>query len=207
MWFKQPLLKLSIFFAILLLMGIFLVRRYQETTNPEQNKSVNQPQVLTDQSQESEMHSGDGTMTLIERTEAESGQPQTASFFVADIVDKEKRNERLIFTKTIEQGKEISIHHNSWSPDNKYVLLQEKDQNGNLNFLVLKASGEAFADKEQYLDVGALFKEKITGYLLNNATGWASPIFVNVTTTAEDGGKKGPSYWFDVTARNFWGHR
>lgn len=202
----MPFLKLAIPFTLLVLAGVFVAWRSQKIADPEQNNSSNQPQELSVQMQESEQHAPDGTATLIQRTETKPGQPQTASFFVADIVDKEKAEERLIFTKTVAPGGEIVIHHNAWSPDNAYVALQETDQNGNLNFLVLKASGEPFADGEQYLDVAAIFQEKFPDYFMKDATGWASEIFFNVTTT-DEAGAKGPSYWFDVTARNFWGHR
>ena len=203
---KRPLLKLAIPFALLLLAGVFVAWRSQKITDPEANQSVQQPQELAAQLQESEVHASDGTVTLIQRTEMKPGQSSTAAFFVADIVDKEKTDERLIFTKTIEPGEEISIHHNAWSPDNNYVALEEKDQDGNLNFLIFKGSGEPFADGEQFLDVGAIFEEKLPNYFMKDATGWASPIFFNVITT-DEAGAKGPSYWFDVAARNFWGHR
>ena len=203
---KQPFLKLAIPFVLLVLTGTFLVWRSQKAANPDSNQSFNQPQELSARIQESEVHASDGTMTLIQRTEVEPDESQTASFFVADIVDKQNTNERLIFTKTVEPGEEILIHHNAWSPDNKYVALQEENSNGNLNFLILKASGEPFADGETYLDVGAIFEEKLPDYSMKDATGWTSETYFNVTTTDEDGAK-GPSYWFDVTARNFWGHR
>jgi hypothetical protein len=156
--------------------------------------------------QETEQHAGDGTMTLIERLEIEPDQSQTAAFFVAKLVDKQKTDERQIFTRAVAPGGEIIIHHNSWSPDNAYVALQEQDPNGTLNFLVLKVSGEPFADGEPYRDVGAVFAEKLPNYSMKDATGWASGTFFNVITT-DEAGAKGPSYWFDVTARNFWGHR
>lgn len=156
--------------------------------------------------QESELHSIDGTMTLIMRTNSKGNESRTYSFFVADIKDKNKENERLLFTKTVDAKEEIILPHNSWSPDKKYLFLKEKDKNGKLNFFILKVSGENFADGEQYLNVGDLFTQKKIAYKLDDATGWASPIFLNVTTITDDG-KKGPSYWFDISSHNFWGHQ
>lgn len=202
--FKNSLLKSFIFLVLLLILGILLVKYYQKTAIKEQTKNLQTPQELLAQPQKTEVHSSDGTMTLKMSKKLEKNQSLTYSFFTASLSGKDTK-EQLLFTRTLGSGSEMSIPPNSWSPDRKYVFLKEKDKNGNLNFLVLKASGEFFANNEQYLDVGTLFIEKKTGYNLYDATGWASPTFLNIMTV-NDASKKGPSYWFDIDARAFWGH-
>lgn len=202
MHLKYSLLKIFIFFIILFFVGVFLVGRYQKTVSREKNNYLPQPQELISQPQKSEVHSSDGTMTLIMQIDRQKDQSQTYSFFVANITGKDK-NERLLFTKTIGSKGEIRVPLNSWSPDNKYVFLKEKSENGQLNFLVLKAAGESFTNGEQYLDIGAILKQKKTEYFLYDITGWVSPIFLNVITTDENATKNGPSYWFNVNSGTF----
>lgn len=204
---KKPKLKYLIIFIILILVGIFLFIGYQVINKTKVNTTLDKPQELISQSQESELHSPDGTMTLIMRTNSQNNESQTYSFLVADIKGKDKKgNERLLFTKTIDPKEEMILPYNSWSPDKKYVFLKEKDKNGKLNFFIAKVSGGSFADGGQFLDVGAFFTQKKIAYKLNDATGWASPTFLNITTIGDDA-KKGPSYWFDINSLAFWGHQ
>jgi hypothetical protein len=205
---KHFLLLGLIFFTLVFFGGIFLTMRSNPTTDKsaggeQDNNSLAQAQQLVEQPQEISVHSGNGAVTLIMKTRPEATQT-TYSFFVSDIspVSGDK-NERLLFTKIIGSKGEMSVSPNTWSPDNKYVFVQEKDENDRINFLILKASGEVFADNERHLDVGALLSQRKTGYFLANATGWVSPTFLNVTTTDANTAKKGPSYWFDVTSRSF----
>lgn len=203
--FKHSLSKGLIFLVFLLLVGILLAKYYQKKPIKDKNSSLKNPQELLAQPQKTEIHSSDGTMTLKMSKKLEKNQSLTYSFFTAPLSGKDTK-EQLLFTRTLGSGSEMSILPNSWSPDRKYVFLKEKDKNGNLNFLVLKASGEFFSNNEQYLDVGILFIEKKTRYNLYDATGWASPTFLNIMTV-NDASKKGPSYWFDIDARAFWGHQ
>ncbi len=201
---KRYLPKVLVPLVVCLLVVGLVTILYPQSVGPEPGNqlkdNLDQTPPLTDQPLSDEVHCGDGSMTLIRKIEFQSGQPQTYSFRVASLTGQD-RNERQIFSMTAEAGKELSIHLNSWSPDNKYVFLQEKDQAGNLNYLVFKASGEPFANNELFLDVGAFFKQKLPKYSLREATGWASPIFVNIATN------EGPAYWFDVQSLAFWGHR
>ncbi|OGD62162.1 hypothetical protein A2160_01250 [Candidatus Beckwithbacteria bacterium RBG_13_42_9] len=204
--FKLPLLIVSLF-LVAFAVGAFLQKYYSKADQPRpNNSSLNQPEKLAAQAQRSEIRSGDGTVTLISKVESKPDQSQDYSFFVANLSGNDQ-TERLIFTRTLAAGGNISLPGNSWSPDNKYLFLKEKDQTGSINFLVLKASGEAFADGEQYLDVISQFSQKMPGYLLQDATGWASPTLLNITTMTENGTKKGPSYWLEVTSGAILMHR
>lgn len=203
---KHFLLLGLILFTLVFAGGIFLTARRPAIDKPTagENNNLAQAQQLPEQPQVISVHSGDGMVTLVMKVTAENNQTHTYSFFVADISSTSKdTSERLLFTKTVGPKGEMSVSQNTWSPDNKYVFLREKDENGRLNFLIFKASGETFANAEKYIDVGVLLDQRKTGYLLSNATGWVSPIFLNVTTTDENSAKKGPSYWFDVISRSF----
>jgi hypothetical protein len=170
---------------------------------PPRNQSTEKADHTTPPAEQllsNEVHSGDGTMTLIRKVELKSGQPQTYTFHVVHLTGADKK-ELPLFTRAAAAGPELSIPLNSWSPDNKYLYLQEKDTAGQFNYLVFKATGEPWADGEPYLDVRSYFTKKLPKSTLREATGWASPIFLNVVTN------EGAAYWFDVTALAFWGHR
>ncbi len=188
---KKLVLGVIVFLVVVIVMeGVWLAIWGQKTSNKELSKFI-------DQSYKSELQSPDGKMVLTMRREGQKNQPQTYTF---------KVGERLIFARILESSGEMAIPHNSWSPDNKYVFVQEKDESGQVIFLVLKTSGEAFKNGDQYLNVSALFDQKMKGLLLRDATGWASPTLVNIETS-KDETKKGPSYWFDVDSRSFLQHR
>lgn len=189
-----------IFFILVIFIGTLLVMRYQKTKNDIVMKQlVLLPSETPTLAQQSEIHSSDGTMNLIMQTETKKDQPKNYSFFVADISGE---NKRLLFTKTTGLQEKMSLPLNSFSPDNKYLYLEEKKP-GFVDVLVFKVSGETFANGEQYLDVGQLLAKSKAGYHINHVTGWVSPIFIQINTIKDDL-TKGPSYWFDVESHAFW---
>lgn len=194
---KRPLLKSLVVFFVLVFLGAFLIWPYQKPKNPPQNNLLDKSGVSANQLQESEVSSSDGKMKLIMRVEEGKDKVKTYSFFTVDISGK---NRKTLFTKTVSLGGEMSIPRNSWSPDNKYLFLIENEE-GSTNVLVFKASGEIFQNSQQYLDLRALFKSK-AGYSINNATGWASPTLIYVTTLSDDS-TKGPTFWFDLSSHSF----
>ncbi len=193
---RQPLLKSLIPFFVLVFIGVFLLFPFQKSKNTAQNTLLNKPEVSASQPQESEVYSSDGKVKLLMRVE-EKNQVKTYSFFTIDTANK---NRKTLFTKTVSSGGEMLLPHNSWSPDNKYLFLIENEE-GSFNVLVFKASGEVFQNGQQYLDLRALFKSK-AGYLINNATGWASPTLIYVMTIS-DKSTKGPTFWFDLSSHTF----
>ena len=205
MSFKNSLPTVMALLVVMLLAGGLVVIFYPKTLPPAVNNQL-KTNIFRPASPSpalpvvSEVHSGDGTMTLIRKIESPADQSPTYSFTVANLAGVDKK-EHLIFSQSVMPGADISIPANTWSPDNKYLFLQTKDVAGHLNYLAFKASGEPFAQDVPYLDVGAFFAQKLPKYSLLEATGWASPIFINVKTN------EGPAYWFDVQARAFWGHR
>lgn len=145
------------------------------------------------------VHSGDGTAQLIMRKANQKDGSILYSFFVANSSSK---IERTLFTKNIPTSDTMIIPANTWSPDNKYVFLRENNSNP-FNIFVFKASGETFADEEQYLDLTALFEKRNLPYTMADVTGWDSETLLHVHTTAKEKNSRGPSFWFDVTDRAF----
>ncbi len=142
-----------------------------------------------------EVHASDGTMNLtLVKNRTSYGTDESLS--VSDISGGNKHQ---IFQKTYTNGG-ITLPANSWSPDNKYVFVEESGSNP--TFLVMKATGEPFADGQAAIDVGAQFAEKLKDLKLKTITGWADMTLLIVTTTKEDG-TRGGTYWFDVSYRNF----
>ena len=154
------------------------------------------PEVIEVESTVGEASSLEGTMKLIlKKMVDKNNQTQTYSFISSD-------SSSPIFTKTVGLSQSMAIPANSWSPDNKYVFVEEKNEQGEKNYLVLKASGEPFTDGQQYYDVKSLFMAKKTQYTLDKITGWASSNLLIITTLTEQS-TKGPSYWFEVPSKAF----
>lgn len=118
----------------------------------------------------------------------------TYSFYTQD-------NPQSIFTKTVSSKDSMDIPDNSWAPGENYIFI-EQTTNGVKDYYVLKTNREAFADGQQFLDVGALFAARNLGYNFNGATGWADQSLLIVETTNLDG-STGPSYWFEMPEGSF----
>lgn len=182
--------------GILLVVGaIVLVMSYQNTSLP-------QPPVLQKPTptpaQNREVHSADGKMSLAMTGEGKKDGPKKYSFFVSEVLGK---NKKTLFEQTVEATASMMLSPNSWSPDNKYLFIQQK-QGSIIDSFVFKASGEPFANEVQYLDVRALFEGHKTKYTFKDATGWDDPVLLHVTTML-DANTKGPSYWFEVPSKAF----
>lgn len=144
---------------------------------------------------------GKATVVLQRTADRESGM-QTYAFIA-------NNSSSPLFTKTLPPRTSMSLPANSWSPDNKYLFIGEENEQGEKNYFVLKASGEPFTNDQQYLDVGTLFAAKKLKYTLDEATGWASPTLLILTTKKAEGpesdrgndGTPGPSFWFEVPSK------
>lgn len=152
----------------------------------------------TPTTQNTDVHSPDGTMKVILRAKEENSM-MTYSFFVDDILGK---NEKFIFTKNVNPNIKMAVPLNSWSPDNKYLFLIE-NKNGTINALIFKASTESFANNQQYLDIESLFAQHKNKHYVTDVTGWASPTLLYVTTASLEDNKKGPTFWFDMDSKTF----
>ncbi len=196
--------SILIFFIIIFIAaGAFFMMRSAKTN---QNQPFSPALILpTPTPQETNVHSGDGTVKLMMKTEKNRDGSNTYSFTAADISGN---NPKPLLTKTVPSGATMIIPQNTWTPDNKLVFLQENDPAtaagtpSPLSIFVLKASSESFADNQPYLDVTSLWTQRNIHYTFKEATGWASPTLLIITTYKEDG-TRGPSYWFDVPSKAF----
>lgn len=152
------------------------------TTIPEQETVVSQT-------------SSDGTKKLIMKTVSDKNTTKTYVFFTSDGTGE---NSQMIFKKTLDAEKSMTIPFNTWSPDNKYFFLQEEGEENSV--LVFNSSGEPFANQEKYLDVTDLFRKSGNKNNFKEATGWASENLIVFTTTTQEG-IVGPSYWFEVPSK------
>lgn len=186
-------LKIIVFLIILAFGGVLFFANYEKLTSSNQSNPVLiKPIAPTPTIQNSEVHSSDGEINLIMQAQKQNDGSTSYLFFTSDIAG---RNKKLIFEKTVGEDASMEMSQNSWSPENKYVFLRENEPSS-FSIFVFKASGENFADGQQYLDVTSLFAQHKIKYLLNDVTGWDSPTLLHVITS-------GPSYWFDVTTKTF----
>ena len=140
--------------------------------------------------------SSDGTKKLNMKTTDNENNSKTYTFSTSD---GSGANEQIIFSKTLDFKRTMSIPYNTWSPDNKYFFIQEHGEEGD-SVMVFNASGELFANQEKYLDLTGLFKQSGNKNNFSVATGWAAQNLVIFNTTTQEN-TKGPSFWFEVPSR------
>ncbi|OGK11473.1 hypothetical protein A2954_06385 [Candidatus Roizmanbacteria bacterium RIFCSPLOWO2_01_FULL_37_12] len=70
------------------------------------------------------------------------------------------------------------------------------------SYFVLPASDSLPDSDLENIDVNDLFSQNYPQYALTEITGWAAPNLLILNTTAE-GGERGPSFWFDISAQTF----
>lgn len=190
-----------ILLVIIVAGAAFTIRSKQTTPQPTASSESSSPAAfgpLVPLPKDTDIHNPDGTKKLIMHTERQTDGSTIYTFFIADINGE---NKKLIFSKTELKDTTMALHHNSFSPDNKMVIIEEHTGNAT-NYLVLKVSGEPFANGSQYLDINGLFTERGVKYSFSSVTGWAGPTLAVVTTTKDDG-SRGPSFWFVTDSRAF----
>lgn len=101
-----------------------------------------------------------------------------------------------IFTTTLAPDESLTIPFNTWSSNNNYFFLHEQTKSGQ-KILVFQATGESFANGEQYLDLTKIFEERATSDIFDQATGWAEGNLIVINTKHSDN-TQGASYWFEV---------
>lgn len=140
----------------------------------------------------SEVRSSEGTMKLIMTTKENLDGTVLYSFSISDPSSKTTP----LFAKRVAKGEEMALPQNSWSPNGKYVFIEDR-RGLVVDYLVFKTSGEAFTNGQKYLNATALFNEKVKNYNLKAITGWDDPVLMHVLTF------KGPPFWFDITTQSF----
>ncbi len=140
-----------------------------------------------------EVHSPDGKMK-ISMQETLIGEIASYVFLVSEISGG---NNIEIFSKTLTNGR-MELSKNSWSPDNKYVFLREKESE-QTQYYVFRADGNAFSNGEKHIDVVSVFESKKTGAVLSDVTGWDSPTLLHLLTNAKSGEEM--NYWFEIPSK------
>jgi hypothetical protein len=193
---EKSLLKSFVVFVLLVTIGVVVTIWYQQrTATTAEAYSVDPGPTPKKQNnlQETSVNSSNADKKLILRTTRKSGGMTEYAYYLADISGA---NERLLFDKTLPAGASMALPVNSWDPTDTYVFLEEHNS-GAVDFLVLKISGEPFADGNKYIDVGAVWANKNIGYAIRTATGWASGTLL-IIYTSKDNGSRGPAFWFEI---------
>lgn len=183
-----------------LVIAIAIVSFGAMSRNRSTPKSVATPPPVVSKVQASELTtvgSPDGKMSLTMQERREEDK-SVYSFLMKDV---EKGSQKEIFVKTVPMGITISIPDNTFSSDNGYVFLKEKN-GSTVSYLILTSSGDEIVKDVKTLDVSGLFKAKYEDFVITEATGWAGPTLLVINTDKKESGK-GPSFWFDVASKSF----
>ena len=134
-----------------------------------------------------------GKMTLTTKEKKEEG----AVIYTFSVSDSENGVSKEIFTKTLSVGDRLEVPYNTFSPDNKYIFLEETSSGGVNYFVVSTAADGAI------FNVSDLFKEKLSSdFVITDVTGWGG-VNLLIVNTDKAGGGIGPSFWFEPPSRSF----
>lgn len=180
--------KLLILLIILIVLSIFFIE-LQKSPSKNLGISVPSPSPIAQNSEVRSLN-GDNKLNMTTKLNADG----TTQYIFLVTVPQGKTTQ--LFTKTVGKGEEMVPAHNSWSPNNKYVFIEDR-RGSIIDYLLFKASGELFTNNQSYLNVTALFSEKVKNYNLKGVTGWDDPVLMHVQTEG------GPPFWFDLTTQSF----
>ncbi len=139
------------------------------------------------------MDSPDGSKTLMLE---KKGQFQT----VATSSKTDGKKIQVYKEETLGSNR-FKIPYNSWSPDNVYFFLVEKNPTYN-NYFVFQSEGGLFPSNLPYTSIRELFNSKLPDYTIEDVTGWGgiNLIIVNAKKISDD---QKVSFWFDVPSQTF----
>lgn len=140
--------------------------------------------------------SPDGTKKVVLQTAFNVDNTKT---YVLTTEDGDGNNLHNIFTKTLGNDSAISIPFNTWAPDNKYFFVHEKNAD-DTNIMVFKADGSIFNEEEPFLDLTGTFRQRISNYNFQEATGWGGYSLIVFNTLKLDG-EQGSSFWFEAPSK------
>lgn len=144
------------------------------------------------------VHSSDGLKQVIMHRKIQADNSVLYTFSTADVPSA---GETVFFTRAIGGGGAMKVPLNTYSPDDKYLYLEE-DEAGFTDIYVFKADGSLFNNGQQYLNVSSLFAQRQTNYIFHTATGWDSYALMHILTST-DGKNPGPKFWFDLSNMSF----
>jgi hypothetical protein len=187
-------IKVSIFILII----TFLTFIITSEINSKKNKTLTTsaaPSVVSPIETEAtnSMASPDGTKTLtIEKKD------NFYTIFVSSNSDGKKVQ---IFRKEKINSSQLEIPYNTWSPDNIYFFLKERNSSVD-DYLVFQSSGELFFNNLPYLLIQEPFKINTPNFTIEEVTGWAAPNLIIVNTKQNDSDSK-VSFWYEVPSQAF----
>lgn len=144
----------------------------------------------------SSMDSPDGTMTLIMKK-----KPLDKGANYVFLSSSEDSSNYTILNTNLENGKNLSIPYNTWSPDNKYIFLKEITPSGN-NYYVHLAVPNTSSAIFPSSNIQEMFTKKVPEYEITDVTGWASPIYILVNAVSKSDQNQ-VSFWYDVENQSF----
>ncbi|OGY07913.1 MAG: hypothetical protein A2700_01265 [Candidatus Blackburnbacteria bacterium RIFCSPHIGHO2_01_FULL_44_64] len=154
------------------------------------------PVVMAEASGTVTVGSPDGKSNLTMKTEKGEAQ-DIYTFFIQEKDGVESE----IYKKNVPAGTAISIPFNTFSPDNKYLLLKEASS-ASVIYFVVSTNGKPFSEDLPVAEITTPFLLKYEKYNITDVTGWGGLNLVVINTDKKAGGT-GPSFWFDVSSRSF----
>lgn len=106
-----------------------------------------------------------------------------------------------IFDRKSSLNDPVTIPYNSFSPNNKYIMLLINDTE-KLTHIVLRTDGKDITEGQKYAEIEKNFYGKYSDFDITDVTGWGGYSLVVVNTNNKDG-KVGPSFWFDLSNLSF----
>jgi len=191
---KRPIKFLIL--VLLLLSVVAILFALNPRVKTAQAPTYVPPIVKADPNREIAVESGDGKL-ILKMKEEKGKEGMTYIFWVADT---SAGTQKELYRKTVPLGTTMAIPLNTFSPDNKYMFLQEVSGES-LSYFAGSAAGIPFADGSQFLEFSSMFKAKYPNYKITEATGWGGVGLIIVNT--KSGGSQGPSFWFDVGSKSF----
>lgn len=193
---KLPYMKTKIIlFITLIVITLLVVLQFNKKQSQTVITSAAPPIVVTPIQLETSdvMDSPDGSKTL---TLEKKGQFLT--IFVSSKTDNKKI--QIYKEETVGQDK-LEIPYNSWSPDNAYFFLKEKNPEYN-NYFVFQSAGDLFPNNLPYVSIQELFNKNTPDYSIEDVTGWGGINLIVINTKNTTDNRK-VSFWLDVPSQSF----
>lgn len=187
--------KIILFITIIVAIAILVMTQFNNKKSQTITTSAAPPVVITPIQLETfeDMDSPDGNKTL---TLEKKGQFQT--IFTSSKADGQKIQ---IYKEETMGSNKLEISYNSWSPDNVYFFLNEKNPAYN-NYFVFQSTGDLFSNNLPYVSIYELFIKNVPDYLIEDVTGWGgiNLVVINAKNIADN---RKVSFWFDVPSQSF----
>ncbi|MFA6081768.1 MAG: hypothetical protein WC741_05225 [Patescibacteria group bacterium] len=187
-------IKVSIFILIVTFLTFFITSELNNKKNKTIITSAVPPMVTPIETETTSlMDSPDGAKTLmIEKRD---------NFYTIFVTNNSNGNKIQVFRKEKINSSQLEIPYNTWSPDNLYFFLKEKNAVAD-DYLVFQSSGESFSNNLSNLSIQEPFKLKVPNYTIEEVTGWAAPNLLIVNTKQNDSNNR-VSFWYEVPSQSF----